>query len=167
MKAYQLLHLIYSFFLGLVVVGFVGIGINTFLPQPEYGSDAQWQTVFGNWQLTTSIALLICATLVMLASLVRPEKVPVISNGLLLGGLFTMVYAVGMSIGATHSWLRFGVITVALAVTVALGWFRFERADRAPLLPVTAEGAITDPAANARLVAVEAKLDAIAKALQD
>ena len=36
MKANAGLQIIFAFFLGLVVVAFVGIGVNTFYPQPEY-----------------------------------------------------------------------------------------------------------------------------------
>ena len=36
MRAVSLLQVIYSFFLGLVVVGLVAIGINTFHPQPPW-----------------------------------------------------------------------------------------------------------------------------------
>ena len=38
MKANAGLQIIFAFFLGLVVVAFVGIGVNTFYPQPEPGA---------------------------------------------------------------------------------------------------------------------------------
>lgn len=163
MKANQLLQVIYSFFLGLVVVGFVGIGINTFYPPPrytDYNPAAEAQSA--GWALNTSIALLVCATAVMLISLIRSERQAVISNGLLLGGLFTMVYAVGMSIGASQSVTRFAVIAAALVVTVGVGWLKFVRGHRG----AAAQAAAPSGELAERLDAVEARLDAVARALQ-
>lgn len=71
------------------------------------------------------------ATLVMAISLVRADQLPVISNGLLLGGVFTMVYGVGWILVSDTSITRFLVLTVALATTLGLGYVRFVRA-RAP-----------------------------------
>lgn len=162
------LQVIFSFFLGLMVLAFIGIGVNTFYPQPEYREspemrelqreqeriwanerggrlseadqqrideiqtelDELWQeqeSVRQAWSRNTSIVLIIFATLVMGVSLVRSEQLRVISNGLLLGGLFTMVYGVGWIIASGESLARFGVIVFALLVTVALGYLKFVR----------------------------------------
>lgn len=79
------------------------------------------------WGLRTSIILIAFATLAMAISLVRAEQLPVISNGLLLGGVFTMVYGVGWIIATDASTARFMVMTIALAITLALGYTRFVR----------------------------------------
>ena len=79
------------------------------------------------WVRTTSIILIVLATLVMAASLMRTEQLPVISNGLLLGGVFTMAYGVGWGIFSGSSVMRFVVITVALILTLGLGYARFVR----------------------------------------
>ncbi len=50
-----------------------------------------------------------------------------LSNGILLGGVFTMIYAVGMTVSSNASVLRFVVVAVALAVTVAIGYLKFVR----------------------------------------
>jgi hypothetical protein len=63
----------------------------------------------------------------------------VISSGLLLGGVFTMLYGVGWIAFTGTSVLRFIVITVALAITVGLGYVRFVRRGRVP--PVEAAAA--------------------------
>jgi len=67
------------------------------------------------------------ATLVMAVSLIQAERLPVISNGLLLGGVFTMVYGVGWIVTSDTSVTRFLVMTVALIITLALGYARFVR----------------------------------------
>jgi len=43
--------------------------------------------------MSTSISLLICATVVMVISLIPSQPLVVLAYGLLLGGVFTMVYS--------------------------------------------------------------------------
>lgn len=160
----SLLQVIFSIFLGLVVTAFIGIGVNTFFPDPEsYDSSADWD----GHRLTTSIILLVCATAVMLVSLAIATAGPVIANGALLGGLFTMVYAVGIGLSAGNQWPRFAVLALALAVTVAVGWWKFTRAPKSAPPPAGPVPGGLDGAAEARLSAVEAKLDALGRALRD
>lgn len=80
-----------------------------------------------SWGGRTSIILVSLATLAMAISLVAAAQLPVISNGLLLGGVFTMLYGVGWVIVSGTSSSRFIVMTVALAITLALGYVRFVR----------------------------------------
>jgi hypothetical protein len=80
-----------------------------------------------SWGRRTSIILIAFATLVMTISLIRADQLPVISNGLLLGGVFTMIYGVGWIVVTDTSVTRFMVMTVALLITLALGYVRFVR----------------------------------------
>lgn len=163
MRTNNALQVIFAFFLGLVVVAFVGIGVNTFYPEPAYVDGRPDQ--FVGWQLTTGIILLVCATLILAVSLFLPESQGVLSNGLLLGGVFTMVYAVGMTVSSNASVLRFVVVAVALAVTIAIGYLKFVRGRAA----ADAGTAATAPVAGElgeRLAAIERKLDALGRALQ-
>ena len=82
------------------------------------------------WCLSTSIILIVFATLVLVVSLVRADQLQVISNGLLLGGVFSMLYGVGWIAFTGTSVLRFLVMTVALGITVGLGYVRFVRRGR-------------------------------------
>ncbi len=79
------------------------------------------------WGRRTSIILVAFATLAMAISLLRAAQLPVISNGLLLGGVFTMLYGVGWIIATDTSTPRFIVMTVALLITLVLGYVRFAR----------------------------------------
>jgi hypothetical protein len=165
----SILQVIFSVFLGIVVVAFVGIGVNTFFPEPDFTNGNWDDDLHASWRLTTSIILLVCATVVMVLSLIRSETLPVISNGVLLGGLFTMVYAVGMSASAGREWPRFVVITFALLVTVGVGYAKFVRVREAGQQPEAgAVGAtvIADTELGARLEAVEGKLDALGRVLR-
>ena len=71
----------------------------------------------------------------MAVSLVRANQLPVISNGLLLGGVFAMVYGVGWIVATDTSVARFVVMTVALVITLALGYVRFVRRPAISALP--------------------------------
>jgi hypothetical protein len=83
------------------------------------------------WGGRTSIILVALATLAMAISLLAAMQLPVISNGLLMGGVFTMLYGVGWVIVSGTSATRFIVMTFALVITLALGYLRFVRR-RAP-----------------------------------
>jgi hypothetical protein len=207
------LQTIFSFFLGLMVLAFIGIGVITFYPQPEYDEppemrelqreqeqiwskdrdgelsaadqkrvdeiqeemDALWEEqedVRQIWARNTSIILILFATLVMGISLIRSEQLRVISNGLLLGGLFTMVYGVGWIIASGESVARFGVIVFALAITLGLGYLKFVRgkeAGAAAAVAVAGAGGEVDAATLGPLVsrieALEARTEAAAEAL--
>ncbi|WIY82500.1 hypothetical protein [Propionimicrobium sp. PCR01-08-3] len=173
MKANAALQIIFAFFLGLVVVAFVGIAVNTFYPRPEYpnpttpAAETAYQDASDQWYLITSIILLICATAILAISLFLPEKQGVLSNGLLLGGIFTMLYAVGVSFSAETSYVRLAVMAVALAVTIGIGYLKFVRR-RGPAVAAAATSELASGQVgelDARLSAVEHKLDALGRAL--
>lgn len=161
----SILQVLFSIFLGLVVVAFVGIGVNTVYPQP--GRDGEWTSdtslMWEAWRLNTGVALLLCATVVMAISLLRVDEMPVLNNGVLLGGLFTMIYGTGMVISAGSGWPRFAAVTFALIVSLAVGWWRFTRGRAAK--PVVAGAADTGPLAE-RLDAIEARLDSVGRAFR-
>jgi hypothetical protein len=167
MKSNGALQVIFAFFLGLVVTGFVAIGVSTFYPEPS------WEQVgdsgLQSWRLVTSIILLVLATVLLVVSLTLPDDLGVISNGVLLGGVFTMLYAVGVTLSTTTSLYRFLVVAVALAVTIGIGYLRFARRGRAPAAVVTgADGSATmPPDAAARIAALEHRLDSLRRALDD
>ena len=163
MRTNNALQIIFAFFLGLVVVAFVGIGVNTFYPYPTYVEGRPDQYV--GWQLTTGIVLLICAAVILAVSLFLPEHQAVLSNGILLGGVFTMIYAVGMTVSSDASVVRFVVVAVALAVTVAIGYLKFVRG-RAAKAGVAAAPETVAGELGERLTVVERKLDALGRALQ-
>lgn len=118
------------------------------------------------WARNTSIAIIILATIVMVVSLVRPEELRVLSNGLLLGGVFTMLYGVGWSIASGESWTRLIVVLFATAVTIGLGYVKFVRMKKpgAASAEPTAEG-VDVSTLEARVAAIETRLDAAAGAL--
>jgi hypothetical protein len=79
------------------------------------------------WYLSTSIILIVFSTLTLVVSLVRAVQLQVVSHGLLLGGIFTMLYGIGWIAFTGTSIIRFLVMTAALMVTLVLGYVRFVR----------------------------------------
>ncbi len=130
MKANATLQAIYSVFLGLTVVAFFGIGMATFYPAPEQPESMDWekyQPLYIQWNIYTSAALLVFAVLVLLIALFWVANVPVVANGLLLGGLFTLFLAVMLGMDSGVSVFRFTLIAVVLVLVVGVGWYRFVR----------------------------------------
>lgn len=187
MRTNNALQVIFAFFLGLVVVAFVAIGVNTFYPEPEYGDGTGTASAYADWRITTGIILLVCATVLLVVSLLMPEEQAVLSNGVLLGGVFTMVYAVGVALSSDRSVIRFLVVGVALAVTIGIGYLKFVRGRRrvaggapsstvdpaaAPVSvsagppPFESGASVRDGSVEERLAAVERRMDALARALQ-
>lgn len=105
------------------------------------------------WSRNTSLILVVFATLAMAVSLVRADRLPVISNGLLLGGLFTMLYGVGWIVMTDSSLARFLTMTAALVVTLGLGYLRFVRRG-----PGTRQREASDARPGAGLAELEARV---------
>jgi type VI protein secretion system component VasK len=114
------------------------------------------------WGRTTSILLMIAATLCMAVSLIRADQLPVISNGLLLGGVFTMLYGLGWIIATDTSTARFVVMAIALVVTLALAYIRFVRSGKRA---VDDAGAAVPDAGD--LADIELRLRALEERMQE
>jgi len=212
-RQHHALQTIFSFFLGLMVLAFIGVGVNTFYPSPAETHELQMQDLqrqrdelnvqaggrtldtsqqaemdrliaeqnalrrtidaeLKGWARVTSIILVVFATIVMSVSLVRNEQLRVLGNGLLLGGLFTMIYGVGWVVFSGSSVTRFAVMAFALAVAIGLGYAKFVRqramAAAPPPLGKVGQGEVGGPALadlEARVSALEGRAAAAAAAL--
>jgi type VI protein secretion system component VasK len=202
------LQTIFSFFVGLMVLAFIAVGVNTFYETPKNDkANSQIQKLNNEqmrlggqkggpltaseqaeydriqkqvdeinkktqadtelWARNTSIVLVLFATMVMGVSLIRSEQLRVLSNGLLLGGLFTMLYGTGWVIFSGSSTARFLVILFALIVTIGLGYLKFVRG-RKPEVVAAAGEAPSDAvigSLEARVATLEARQAAAASAL--
>lgn len=94
-----------------------------------------------SWVRNTSIILIAFGTLFVGASFAVASQMLAISNGLLLGGLFTLWYGAARSFTGGDSNSRVVVVGVVLFMTLAVGYMKFLRARRvdgaepAPLEP--------------------------------
>ena len=122
------------------------------------------------WAQSTSVILIVLATALMAISLVLGDSVTVLSNGILLGGLFTMLYGVGWGLASGNSITRFLVLVAALVVSLVLGYLKFVRArrreDAVDLHPATAGAASVEPGSGGSSAEV-AELRARVSALED
>lgn len=80
---------------------------------------------------TVALISLLIAVVVTTASLLYSGKLDVIAEGLLLGGIFTLIYSIGWSF--THA-PKYAVLTVgiSLIVTLAVGYVKFAKKAPAP-----------------------------------
>ena len=211
-RQHYALQTIFSFFLGLLVLAVVGVGVNTFYQSPAESHQKEMtaiqrqmetinikspdgvtnsadkaelaklqakqnalqdviDTEMKGWARNTSIILVLFATFVMGISLIRSEQLRVISNGLLLGGLFAMLYGAGWVIFSGNSTARFVVVLFALAVALGLGYLKFvrNREDReAAAVAVSVGTSVLDDAAVAgleqRVAAIEQRMNAVSAA---
>jgi hypothetical protein len=205
------LQTIFSFFVGLMVLAFIGVGVNTFYQSPDQRYSDREQKLFRQqqdvagakgdpsqlspadrakynaiqdqidalqkerqaaqevWARNTSIVLVLFATLVMGVSLIRAEQLKVLSNGLLLGGLFTMLYGTGWVIFSGSSTARFFVVLFAFVITIALGYLKFVRGRKAePAVAVEGAEGVSEAelgSLEARVTSLEARQAAAAAAL--
>lgn len=70
------------------------------------------------------------ALLILIFSITLLAKIDFISDGLLLGGVFTLIYAIVRGFGAGDEIFRFIVVTIGLAAAIFLGYWRFVKNTR-------------------------------------
>jgi hypothetical protein len=79
-----------------------------------------------------SIMTLVAATILVAISLLFEQRIKILSDGFMLGGIFTLLYSIGRSFAAQDSKLTFLTVSIGLAVAIALGYFRFIRPQTVP-----------------------------------
>lgn len=143
----KVLRIVFTFFVGALLALFIGFGIHTVYPPPEQPDlagiemkanptdaevariaaaqkayDAEYQVYSRN----VSIASMGGAVLLLGASLLLEKRNKVMANGVLLGGLFTLVYGVGRGFVSRDTTTLFLTLTAALIIVLYLGFRRFK-----------------------------------------
>lgn len=140
----KVLKIVYTFFLGVMLALFVGLGTDTFYPPPAQPSnvsvsskptaeeEATMQRAWEDYQkamepYNRNVSIIAASSAVLLfgASLLLERRTNVLANGLMLGGLFTLVYGVGRGFASGDSRTTFITVAVGLAVVIFLGYRRF------------------------------------------
>lgn len=144
---------VYSLFLGALLALFVGLGITTVSPAPEEPEapaavvlaqedgeltpeeEQQWidhERDLDAWEDATmahsrdvGVAALVCAVVLLVLGLLVERRSPVLANGILFGGLFTLFHSIVRSLLSQDTVVTFAVVTVSLVLVLALGYRRF------------------------------------------
>lgn len=166
----RILRTVYTLFLGALIALFVGLGVATVHPGPEApeaspalvaaqgtreltpAEQQQWTELLRDrdvWEERSvrhsrdvGVVTLIGSVLLLVLSLLVERRRPVLADGILLGGLFTLLHSVVRSLISQDTLVTFGVVTVALALVLYVGYRRFvdrptdagERSDIAPVV---------------------------------
>jgi hypothetical protein len=147
-----MLKVVYAFFVGILLAFFVGVGVSTFYTEPTYPTapsiysrpvvdpnDAdfkaqeadynkaqeQYNKDISTYNRNVSIITLVWAVLFLSIGLILASRIHVISDGLLLGGVFTLIYSLFRGFISQENSYRFGIITVGLIVALVLGYIKF------------------------------------------
>jgi hypothetical protein len=153
----MMLKLIYTLFLGLLVALFVGLGIDAFYPGPEmpvypialeqdmakFGCQVteeqkaeqlkydqamkEYNEKSKPYNRNVSIIALTFAILFMIASLTLFSKIKILADGILLGGVFLVIYSIIRGMMSQDSMFRFLIVTVGLLIALILGYIKFIR----------------------------------------
>lgn len=152
MEDNKVLKLTYTFFLGILIATFIGVGINTFYEPPKYPEtpsilkssydkeptseqlDAQikfeiQQDEYAEntkpYNRNVSIITLIFAVLLLIMSIIFEKKMKFISDGVMLGSLFTLIYGIGRGFASEDSKFIFIAVSVGLLAVLYVGYHRF------------------------------------------
>ena len=144
---------IYTLFLALLVALFVGLGIDAFYPGPqipqypvelekvescceetaEQGeiriefeqAQRNYQEEMKPYNRNVSIISLIAAIIILVVSLTLLNKIKMIADGILLGGVFTTMYSIIRGVMTGNSQFRFLIVTIGVIIAFVLGYVKF------------------------------------------
>ena len=154
-----MLKFIYTFFIGILLVAFVGFGISAFYTEPVMpvgpnnppcdslgpkDSTIPAQTCvstsdmnaynnrYNNWQKedetyhrNVSVIAIGAAIVYLVSSLLFVTKLGMLSDGLLLGGVFTLLYGIGLGFVVQDNKYRFISVSIGLVIALVLGYLKF------------------------------------------
>lgn len=79
----------------------------------------------GIYSRNVSTVAIGAAILILILSLILSHRILLMSDGLLFGGVLTLLYGIGWGFAAKDNLYRFIVVTIGLIVALALGYVRF------------------------------------------
>lgn len=147
------LHILYAVFIGAFLALFVGFGIAAFYEAPErpelspssatmdpdspqeseenydqyQQQSEEYEDEMEGYNTIVSGVAVGVALVIFLISLFAVGGIPVIADGLLFGGAFTLLYGVGRSFTVSDPQVPFLMLAVALPIVLLVGYMRFYR----------------------------------------
>ena len=150
-----MIRFIYTFFVGLFLAIFIGLGIDVFYEAPKaptepswYGSSVQkkelspveqkqensyqaarksYDKKMNVYNRNVSIIVLASSVVILVIALLFADKLGIVADGILLGGIFTLAYGIGRGMVTDSNKYRFLVAAVGLVITLLLGYIQFTR----------------------------------------
>jgi len=150
-----MIKLIYALFAGILIAVFIGVGISVFYEEPAWpeepsfykssweekdltaeqiaerdaweAEDQAYQDDMKIYNRNVSIIGLAFAIVFLAIGITGLQKTEVLSNSLLLGGIFTLLYSMGRGLASGDDAFRFAMIAVSLAIVLGLGYWKFGR----------------------------------------
>ncbi len=154
----MILKLIYTFFIGIFLAVFVGVGISAFYEGPKspempsvlkycseeikssgaiYDFKKQAESFDEAERLymqqsqiynrNVSTIAVIASVILVIASLTLLRKILLISDGILLGGVLTLLYSTIRSFSTQDTKFLFIVVSIGLTISLVLGYLKFIR----------------------------------------
>lgn len=90
-----------------------------------------YQIIEAEYNRNVSIVSLIAAVLILTISLTLLKQIIIMADGFLLGGVLTLGYSIMRGFGTDDYRFRFVVMSISLAITLALGYLKFIRGQEA------------------------------------
>ncbi|HET6924565.1 MAG TPA: hypothetical protein VFH39_01920 [Candidatus Saccharimonadales bacterium] len=144
----RLLELIYTFFVGVLLALFVGVGINTFYAQPvapRYPIELEvprkelsaqqlllqrqfdkrneaYLATLKTYNRNVSMLALAAAVILLGLSLLAEKRLKLVANGVMLGGLLTLFYSIGRGFASESSNYTFWLVAISLVIVLLLGF---------------------------------------------
>lgn len=84
-----------------------------------------YETKAQRYNRDVSVISLATAILILIASLIFFRKIYLIADGLLLGGVLTLVYSIIRGFSSQDDKFRFIVVSVGLVISLVLGYLKF------------------------------------------
>ena len=81
----------------------------------------------GPYNRNVAIITIVAAVIILTIGLLFSLRFLILSDGILLGGVFTLIYSVIRAAQANNIRFTFIIVAVALVVTIALGYWKFLR----------------------------------------
>ena len=151
----MIIKFIYTIFLALLVALFVGLGIDAFYPAPkapsypvelekvescceetaeqrgiriEFNQDQRkYEEEMKPYNQNVSIISLLASVIILVVSLTLLNKIEMIADGILLGGVFTVMYSIMRGLMTENSQFRFLIVTIGIIIAFVLGYVKFIR----------------------------------------
>jgi quinol-cytochrome oxidoreductase complex cytochrome b subunit len=152
MEDNKILKLVYTFFTGVLIVIFIGVGISAFYPGPKYPEYPTTANFYGKsepseeeiavqmqydkdnkayqdkmkpYSRNVSIITLTAAIILLVVSILFEKKLSMIADGVMLGGLFTLIYSIIRGFVSEDNKYVFLAVSIGLVVVLYLGYRKF------------------------------------------